>query len=349
MENSEASTATDPSPQISSQETSSNSAFLLPSIHPSPLLSGISYTHHSALPQSLLAGLTQPCVLGVDEAGRGPVIGPMVYGAFYLPLPLSTSLLTESHGFNDSKLLTAAFRSSLVQSLCTPSTPLFESCGWAVRVMSARDISANQLRAGATYNLNQQAMDATIQLIQEVLARGVRVTEIYIDTIGDPASYQKRLERLFPNISITVAKKADSLYPCVSAASVCAKVTRDAALEVCWQEYAKGLPQPCSRQISTDKGGWGSGYPTDAKPWLDRNMEPFFGWGNETRFSWGTAKDLLEVGGKEAVKVDWREEEDEGFAWGLMGMEKGAVEGEKVKGELAGWFGSAVGEGEIVA
>ena len=329
--------------------SSSNPAFLLPSIHPLPLLSGVSYTHHSALPQTLLTDLTQPCLLGIDEAGRGPVIGPMVYGAFFLPLPLSTPLLTESHGFNDSKLLSTAFRSLLMQSLCTPATPLFDSCGWAVRVMSARDISANMLRAGATYNLNQQAMDATVQLIKEILERGVRIMEVYIDTIGDPTTYQKRLARLFPTISITVAKKADSLYPCVSAASVCAKVTRDVALEACWDEHVKGLPESSSRLQSADEGGWGSGYPTDAKLWLDRNMEPFFGWGNETRFSWGTAKDLLEVGGKEAVKVDWREEGDEGFAWGLMGLEKGALEGEEVKGELAGWFGGAVGEGEIVA
>ena len=204
-------------------------------------------------------------------------------------------------------------------------------------------------------------MDATIELIKEVFARGVNVTEIYIDTIGSPQTYQNKLSRIFPTTAITVAKKADSLYPCVSAASVCAKVTRDAALEVCYRPYRSS---PSSSPTEDD--AWGSGYPSDARcsTWLRRKMDPIFGWGTECRFSWSTAKDLLEAQAKtaSAVRVDWPVSDHDGdgqeesmqittfFAAGLcasapsradVGPEPGLQEDRE---DLRDWFGTRVSE-----
>ena len=62
---------------------------------------------------------------------------------------------------------------------------------------------------------------------------------------------QEKLSKIFPDFKITVASKADATYPCVSAASICAKVARDCALKV-WT-FAEGLEIP--------EDGWGSGYP----------------------------------------------------------------------------------------
>ncbi|KAM0440764.1 hypothetical protein ACHAPT_000065 [Fusarium lateritium] len=319
--------------------TPSSSTFIPPSVksHTQALLAGSSFTH-LVVPPSLLPSSPSdpasavPCCLGVDEAGRGPVLGPMVYGVFFLPLTLSSTLLAD---FNDSKVLSPTVRSNLLRAICTPGSDLYTSCGWATRSLSAKDISAGMLHPTTPYNLNAQALDATVDLIKAAYAAGVNVQEIYVDTVGPPATYQVKLQRFFPTAKITVAKKADSLYPCVSAASVCAKVTRDAALEVLFSE----------RGELSEKGvmGWGSGYSSDRRcvGWMRDNMHPVFGWGHECRFGWGTSKDMLDGKGN-GVKVEWPLEDD-GETSRVTDYFTAAAEKDKESSELGNWFGTPAG------
>ena len=127
----------------------------------------------------------------------------------------------------------------------------------------------------------------------------MRVAEVYVDTVGPPEKYQQKLEGIFPDLKITVAKKADSLYPCVSAASICAKVARDRAISQ-WK-----FAENCREDFSSE---WGSGYPGDpvTKKFLRENLDPVFGFPSIVRFSWKTAETLLEEKG---VRVEFEEEE----------------------------------------
>ena len=58
-----------------SLETPVDNVFVAPSIDEAKIAQGASYSHVSPVPELLKADMTTECVLGVDEAGRGPVLG----------------------------------------------------------------------------------------------------------------------------------------------------------------------------------------------------------------------------------------------------------------------------------
>jgi len=152
-------------------------------------------------------------------------------------------------------------------------------------------------------------------MIRKVIETGYNVKEIYVDTVGPPETYQAKLKRLFPLIDITVSKKADSLFPIVSAASIIAKVSRDHILES-WK-----FPE----EDSVVKGGrsWGSGYPGDARTriWMKGNIDKVFGFPNVVRFSW---KPCVQILHSAAVSVDFGDDgiSDVDFEGGGSGTTK---------------------------
>ncbi|KAG0170227.1 Ribonuclease H2 subunit A [Apophysomyces sp. BC1034] len=255
-----------------------------------------SYTYASPVPQLLIENridkTNEPCVLGVDEAGRGPCLGPMVYAVSYCPVSRHEEF--KQLGFDDSKKLTESRRTALAKVI----QENLDWVGWAVYVISPQDISTNMF-SKPPFNLNEMAHDATIRLIRNVLNEKVNVTEIYVDPVGPSKSYQQKLLRFFPGIEITVEPKADALYPIVSAASICAKVTRDQIIQN-WIWTEEGL------EISKE---FGSGYPSDPNTvkWLDENEDSFFGFPSIMRFSWKTISNRM----NSTRQVEWSEDEDE--------------------------------------
>lgn len=218
-----------------------------------------------------------------DEAGRGPVVGPMVYGIAVSTVSRSSDL--KNRQFADSKVLTAEKRDELFDELDSD-----QNICCLVDEIDASKISGLML-APEKVSLNTIAFESTVGLIQKCIDLGMDVQDVYVDTVGPANTYQERLSKVFPGVKFTVKPKADAIYPIVSAASIAAKVWRD-------------------RSINKIGGDRGSGYPSDpkTKEWLSKSVNSVFGFDDSVRFSWGTTEKIL---GKNAVTVVWECDEEE--------------------------------------
>lgn len=136
-------------------------------------------------------------ILGIDEVGRGSWAGPLVVGA----VVLGGAII---NGLTDSKLIAKKDRERLDKEI--KDKALACALGW----VSAEDIDKN----GLSWALKTAANDAVSQI-------KVPYGEIIID--GN-VNFLKGTNK--ENI-VTTIKKADLLVPCVSAASIIAKVARD--------------------------------------------------------------------------------------------------------------------------
>ena len=244
----------------------------------------------------------RPVQLGIDEAGRGPVVGPMVYGCCYSPI--SSSDAVAKAGFADSKQLTEQKREGLWEKIVSLETL---EIGYICNILSAEDISGQMLRRTA-HNLNAISHDAAIAMIRKVMAAGAKVEEIYVDTVGDPQRYEQKLKTLFPSVrAITVCPKADSLFPIVSAASIVANVNRDRSVASI-SSIMKETDVIKDRATSVDLG---SGYPSDerTKDWLKANLDKIFLFPSIVRFSWDTVNQLAE--GQGAVEFDFHDQPED--------------------------------------
>ncbi|KPA79919.1 putative ribonuclease H [Leptomonas pyrrhocoris] len=218
-------------------------------------------------------GVGDDCVvLGIDEAGRGPVIGPMIYTGAVVALAEHDDLVRLCH-VADSKVLDERHRLASLRQL-----QQLKSFRAFTVVVSPQAISSTMTgRSGRT--LNTLSHEAAMRIVSEAtLASAGKLCAAYVDTVGPPETYQAKLAGRFPHLRVTVSKKADSKYPIVSAASIVAKTARDAAIA----ELGENV---------------GSGYPSDprAVAWLRSHVHRFFVFSHAydyVRHSWGPVMQL---------------------------------------------------------
>ncbi|AAB98116.1 TPA: ribonuclease HII [Methanocaldococcus jannaschii] len=218
-------------------------------------------------------------IIGIDEAGRGPVLGPMVVCAFAIEKEREEEL--KKLGVKDSKELTKNKRAYLKK--------LLENLGYVEkRILEAEEI--NQLMN--SINLNDIEINAFSKvaknLIEKLNIRDDEI-EIYIDACSTNTkkfedSFKDKIEDIIKernlNIKIIAEHKADAKYPVVSAASIIAKAERDEIIDYYKKIY----------------GDIGSGYPSDPK--TIKFLEDYFKKHKKlpdiARTHWKTCKRILD-------------------------------------------------------
>lgn len=186
----------------------------------------------------MAVGLEHECrlggtVIGVDEAGRGPLVGGVYAGAVHVPLDLAAELLAGPWaGINDSKKLTERRREALAEVIRT--TP-----GCVCAVASATPAEIDRLNIlKATHLAMRRAVDEVTHCLQE--SSPDVVPSVLVDGLAVPT---------LPNSHNLVKGDAKSLL--IAAASILAKTSRDAdclRLERLYPGYGfarhKGYPTP---------------------------------------------------------------------------------------------------------
>jgi len=185
-------------------------------------------------------------ICGVDEAGKGSVLGPMVVAAVGAP---SEDAL-EDLGVKDSKLLSAKERErlySLIKKRCKVAT---------VR------LDANEIDAIRT----EMTMNAAVARAHAQVIRKLSPDRAYVDACDvNIFRYAEMVKsHLDDHCEIVSEHHADAKFAVVSAASIVAKVTRDRAIATLSKKY----------------GELGSGYPSDPvtirflNDWIDDHRVP---------------------------------------------------------------------------
>jgi len=173
-------------------------------------------------------------ILGIDEAGRGCVIGPMVVCGVVLEEGVIPKLKAE--GVKDSKVLTPATRQFLAQKIANVAEGVF------IEEIPPSEIEERNLNLLEIWRIARIISRAKADLVYlDAPVAGEKGIKVFCDHIA------RHLRENCPRI--IAENRADATYVVVGAASIVAKVRRDEIIE----------------ELKRELGDFGSGYPSDEK------------------------------------------------------------------------------------
>ncbi len=220
--------------------------------------------------------------LGIDDAGRGPVIGPMVLAGCLVKKGDEEKL--KSLGVKDSKLLTAQKREKILEEIRIIAKDS------DYEILTAKEI--NEMMTSGI-NLNFIEAIAAAKIINKIRKKNKEDFTVVLDcpSVNTQAWLTKVKEFVGEThgMKFICEHKADANYVSVSAGSIIAKVTRDSEIE------------KLKKEIGID---FGSGYPSDpaTKEFIKKNYEKYKNL-QIFREHWQTLKNILGIDTKK-IAID---------------------------------------------
>ena len=204
-------------------------------------------------------------ICGVDEAGKGPVLGPLVVAA----VAVDNAKDIQDLGIKDSKQLTPAKRKELANLIKNKFS-------FAIEIIEAERVDEYR-KQNKLNDLNREAFEKLISKLNPNVA--------YVDAADvNEHRFGKQIKEKLTNekdTDVISMHKADAKIDVVAAASIIAKETRENEI----------------RKLKEEIGDFGSGYPSDER--TIKFLKSFYAdngkWPTGTRKSWKTVERIRPV------------------------------------------------------
>ncbi len=191
-------------------------------------------------------------ILGIDDSGRGPVIGPMILAGVLTDSELEKEL--KELGIRDSKKLTPRRREILAEIIRK------KALSYNVKIISPREIDS---RTKAGINLNKIEAIKSAEIINQ-MNKGLDKIKVIVDCPSPNTrkwkAYLLTKIQNISNLNVSCEHKADVNYIAVSSASILAKSAREKEVRKIKKklgiEFGSGYSSdPITRKFLSDHGG----------------------------------------------------------------------------------------------